>query len=103
MQTTDTNSQKRDFEELWDEAHRAPKTKTVDSDNKIVIDLSIDTILDQYVAFAKKGVKEKKISKNKLTDLIEKTDGYKKALLSIDDGEFLDDVRKFAKRLSPFS
>ena len=90
------------FEELWEQAQNEPEFKSVLVKNRITVDLSIENVLDRYASFARKAVAEHRISESKFLELKKQTARFKKALVEIDDGSFLGELKELTDILNPF-
>jgi len=95
-------AKQNDFENLWQQAIQAPEVQTIEVENKVTIDLSIEHVLDRYTDFARKAAAGNKISHSKYLNLKKQTKRYKKALAEIDDGLFLDELKSLTNLLNPF-
>ena len=91
-----------EFEELWQRACREPDLKVVTPENQVVLELSIEQVLDRYITFAQKGVADNRISESKYQELLKKTNDYKKALYAIDDGSLMKEIKDLTDRFNPF-
>ena len=81
---------KPDFEALWNEAQQAQKERKISVQNKIEVDLKLNSILDRYIAFAGKADKENKVRHNVFDNLVKEADKFKKGLAALDDDSVLD-------------
>lgn len=91
-----------EFEVRWEKACNQPEVVRHVSDNPIVVDLSLDHVLDRYLAAAHEHVRANRISQGAFDALREQTHHYQSALRSLDDGGVLNSLRDFRRRLNPF-
>lgn len=90
-----TGSEK--FEALWKRAQLEPETEEVVAENSIVLDLSIENVLDRYTSFVRQAADENKVSESTYQALLERTAQYKKSLEDIDGGSLLKEIRNLGK------
>ena len=81
---------KADFEALWEEAQHAPREKKVSAQSKIEVDLRLNSILDRYIAFARKADKENKVQHSVFDNLVKEAEKFKKGLAALDNDSVLD-------------
>ena len=81
---------KADFEALWEEAQHAPQEKKVSAQSKIEVDLRLKSILDRYIAFARKADKENKVQHSVFDNLVKEAEKFKKGLAALDNDSVLD-------------
>lgn len=86
----------KEFEKRWKQAQNAPAVKKVKSPNRVEVDLSLENVLDLYVAHAREAVRENRVKQSVLDNLTKNMDDFKGGLKAVDEG---DKLKKFSKNI----